>query len=68
MENFGTELTEPEAHASIREQTLEEKVDEMLAILRPLQPLIEQAPEALAQVGPFLEKIQNNPLLRGLLR
>jgi len=65
MESFGTELTEPEAHASL---TLEQKVDELLDILRPLRPLIDQAPELLAEVGPFIQKLQSNPLLKGFLR
>lgn len=48
--------------------TLEDKVDELLTILRPLAPVIEQAPDALAKVGPFIEKLQSNPLLGGFFR
>lgn len=49
-------------------QTLEDKVDEILSILRPLRPFLEEAPAALAQVGPFIEKIQGNPLIGGFFR
>lgn len=52
----------------VAEPTLEAKVDELLDILRPLRPLIEQAPEFMAEVGPFIQKLQSNPLLKGLLR
>lgn len=47
-------------------QTMEEKVDELLSILRPLAPVIASLPDLLRKVDPFLESAKASPVLKML--
>ncbi len=46
------------------ELTTDEKLDELLAILRPLGPALAALPELLEKVEPFLEGAKRSPVLR----
>lgn len=49
-----------------REPTTDEKLDELLALLRPLGPALEKLPEMVEQVGPLIEAAKKSPVLRML--
>lgn len=63
IEKYATPETYGDLNASA-EPTLEEKVDELLTILRPLAPTIAALPDLMQQVGPFIEGAKKSPVLR----
>lgn len=46
------------------EQTTDEKLDELLTILRPLAPLLESLPELAQKIDPLLEGLRTSPVLK----
>lgn len=46
------------------EQTTDEKLDELLTILRPLAPVIAALPELMEKVDPLLEGLRTSPVLK----
>jgi excisionase family DNA binding protein len=57
-------LSNPDDEIEYAEPSLEEKLDELLEILRPLRGLIEAMPEAMKQIGPLIEGLKTSPVLR----
>lgn len=51
-----------EAHPE--EPTVEEKLDELLSILRPLAPVLAALPELMEKVDPLLEGLRTSPVLK----
>lgn len=47
-----------------RLENLERDVTELLTLLRPLGPMLEQLPELMEKVGPFLDGAKKSPVLR----
>lgn len=45
-------------------QTTDEKLDELLTILRPLAPVIAALPELMEKVDPLLEGLRTSPVLK----
>lgn len=48
------------------EQTTDEKLDEILSLLRPLAPALRALPEVVEQVGPIIDGIKKSPVLKAL--
>lgn len=47
-------------------QTTDEKLDELLTLLRPLGPALEQLPELMTNIAPLIEGAKKSPVLRML--
>lgn len=56
--------------AESKDLSIDEKLDIIIAFIEDIRPVIEQvkdkAPELLEQVGPMLEKVSKNPMLKML--
>lgn len=47
-------------------QTTDEKLDEILSLLRPLAPALRALPEVVEQVGPIIDGLKKSPVLKAL--
>lgn len=45
-------------------QTTDEKLDELLSILRPLAPVLAALPDLMTKVDPLLEGLRTSPVLK----
>lgn len=48
------------------EQTTDEKLDEILSLLRPLAPALRALPEVVEQIGPIIDGLKKSPVLKAL--
>lgn len=60
FEKFSDEIRLPEGI----EPSTDEKLDELLQILRPLAPFIAALPEMMQKVDPLIEGAKKSPVLR----